>query len=145
MKNNKLTNSQLGLLGERIASQFLERHNLNIIDKNFRTKWGEIDIITMSNMSLRFIEVKTKGLSMPFSGGNFELVKVGGSEFKNPLHRVDRQKIQRIKKSAYIYLSRNMPHVLNNNHIEISFDVLSVVVNVSLSRAQVVWYKDHLS
>ncbi len=62
MKNNKLTNSQLGLLGERIASQFLERHNLNIIDKNFRTKWGEIDIITMSNMSLRFIEVKTKGL-----------------------------------------------------------------------------------
>lgn len=165
MNKNKLTNIQLGRLGESIALQYLERNEFRVLDKNFRTKWGEIDVIAMSNMSLRFIEVKTKGLSANPEIDYFELIKAdsehdalcknrkgnlwgrggNGSVFDNPLHRVNMLKVQRMKKVAYIYLSRNMPHILGNDFIEISFDVLSIVVNVPLNRAQIVWYKNYLN
>lgn len=51
----------LGQLGENLATQFLKRHNFEIIDRNYRKKWGEIDIVAKNNGLLHFVEVKTVG------------------------------------------------------------------------------------
>jgi len=52
----------LGRLGENIACRFLKLHKYKIIDRNFRSRFGEIDIIARDNQEdiLVFVEVKTR-------------------------------------------------------------------------------------
>jgi len=53
-------NIELGILGEKIASDYLVSKNYKIITKNFRKTFGEIDIVAKSkNNTLIFFEVKT--------------------------------------------------------------------------------------
>lgn len=52
--------SQFGQLGENIACRYLVENGYKIIERNFRQKWGEIDIIAKSaDKTLVFVEVKT--------------------------------------------------------------------------------------
>ena len=53
---------KMGMLGEKIASQYLEKEGYFIIEKNFSCKQGEIDIIAKDTKSkeLVFLEVKTR-------------------------------------------------------------------------------------
>lgn len=49
-----------GNLGERIASEFLKKKGYKILGRNFRSKFGEIDIIAQEGGVLVFVEVKTR-------------------------------------------------------------------------------------
>lgn len=49
---------QVGRGGEEVAAQFLERKGYRIIDKNYREKWGEIDIVAEKDNVVHFVEVK---------------------------------------------------------------------------------------
>ena len=42
---NELDSKELGKWGERIATQYIEKLGLTVVDKNYRTRLGEIDII----------------------------------------------------------------------------------------------------
>ena len=50
----------LGKDGEDIAAVFLEKKGFRIIEKNYRTAFGEIDIIAQDRGVIVFVEVKTK-------------------------------------------------------------------------------------
>jgi len=50
----------LGKYGEDLASDYLVRHGYHLIQRNFKARYGEIDIIAMKNSILVFIEVKTR-------------------------------------------------------------------------------------
>lgn len=50
----------LGNRGEDAAASFLERHGLSVLERNFRVKTGEIDIIARDGRTLVFVEVKTR-------------------------------------------------------------------------------------
>jgi putative endonuclease len=50
----------LGDLGERIASQHLERAGYTILATNFRTRFGELDLVAADEKCLVFCEVKTR-------------------------------------------------------------------------------------
>jgi Holliday junction resolvase-like predicted endonuclease len=52
-------NQKIGLLGEKYAEMFLVKHGFSIIDRNFSTRFGEIDIVAVKDNSYHFIEVKT--------------------------------------------------------------------------------------
>lgn len=54
------SNRDVGIIGEQEAIKYLIRMGYKIIEKNFRTKKREIDIIAMDNDILSFIEVKTR-------------------------------------------------------------------------------------
>lgn len=61
-----LTDKQIiGQKGEDLACKFLEEKGFKIIDRNYRKKWGELDIVACPERSrgvtreIRFIEVKT--------------------------------------------------------------------------------------
>ena len=50
---------EIGALGERIASEYVARHGMRVVDKNYTKKTGEIDLIAREGNILHFIEVKT--------------------------------------------------------------------------------------
>lgn len=49
-----------GKLGEEAAVKLLEKQGYKIIGRNFRSKYGEIDIIAIEGKVLVFVEVKTR-------------------------------------------------------------------------------------
>lgn len=51
---------QLGRLGERLAGEHLERLGYTLLARNFRTPWGELDIVACDARTLVFCEVKTR-------------------------------------------------------------------------------------
>jgi len=55
-----LNNKSLGNLGERIAKIYLQMNGYQILKCNFRSKFGEIDIIAKKEGYIHFVEVKTR-------------------------------------------------------------------------------------
>ena len=49
----------VGNVGENVACRFLEKRGFRIVERNYRKKWGEIDIIAEKDNILHFVEVKT--------------------------------------------------------------------------------------
>ncbi len=59
-------------LGEEIATNYLKNKGYKIIERNFRKGYGEIDIITIKDNVLIFVEVKTRTSSL--YGGAIEAI-----------------------------------------------------------------------
>ena len=55
---------ETGALGEALAVRYLERCGHTVLERNYRCREGEIDIITRKDDCLVFIEVRTKRSSM---------------------------------------------------------------------------------
>ena len=54
-----LASRKFGDLGEDFAEMFLVKHSYRILDRNYRKKFGEIDIVASRDNVVSFIEVKT--------------------------------------------------------------------------------------
>ncbi len=86
----KVFNRQLGKLAEDLACLTLKQKGYQIIQRNFCTKNGEIDIIAKDKQTLVFVEVKAKT----------------GIFFGSPEEMVNRRKLEKIKLMAQIYLEQ---------------------------------------
>ncbi len=96
----------IGNAGEEKASQFLFSINYQILERNWRTKRGEVDIIALDGDILVFVEVKT----VPNS--NQEMLS----------WVLDKRKQKRIIETAKCFLSEYRQY---NEHF-VRFDVLVV-------------------
>jgi len=56
----KYSKQQLGKTGELLAVKFLQQKGYQIVEQNYRSTWGEIDIIAQDEDVLAFVEVKTR-------------------------------------------------------------------------------------
>ncbi|MFL5867999.1 MAG: YraN family protein [Thermoleophilaceae bacterium] len=57
----------LGALGERLAAEHLTARGYKVLERNFRTRFGELDIVARNGRFLVFCEVKTRlGAPAPF-------------------------------------------------------------------------------
>lgn len=56
----KKLNKVVGDKGELLAQKYLKKQKYQIIEKNYRNKIGEIDIIAKDKDSIVFVEVKTR-------------------------------------------------------------------------------------
>ncbi len=74
-------------MGEKIAEKFLRKKGYQIIERNFTTKWGEIDLICSKDKVLIFVEVKLKI----------------GDQFGTPEEMVNKRKINQVKRIAETY------------------------------------------
>ncbi len=81
---------KLGEAGESKAAMYLDSHGFQILERNYRCRFGEIDIIAMEGSTLCFMEVKTRS----------------STAYGMPSQAVIKKKEQRIQKSAQIYLRR---------------------------------------
>lgn len=70
------------------AVQYLAGKGYRILDRNYRSRWGEIDIICMDGPQLVFVEVRSKS----------------GMRFGEPEESMTPAKIERIRKTAFAYL-----------------------------------------
>jgi putative endonuclease len=68
--------ARLGRLGERIAEAHLVERGYTILERNFRTRHGELDLVAANQDSLVFCEVKAR-LSSSEGGPFGPLVAVG--------------------------------------------------------------------
>ncbi len=102
------TRRNLGKTGETIASDFLEKNGYTIIARNYRRKFGEIDIIARERDYLVFIEVKTRT----------------GTSHGHPLEAITLRKQRQISKVAQCYLTEN--HLFDT---AARFDVVSVILS----------------
>ena len=93
------TRNDLGALGERIAVDHLASQGLRIIDRNWRCRYGELDVIAAEgDGTVVFVEVKTR------TGDGF-----GGVE-----EAVSPRKVRRIRRLAGVWLAgqdRGWTHV----------------------------------
>lgn len=55
-----INNKQKGMSGEKIAETYLKNNHYRILNKNFKTEVGEIDIIATDEKTLVFLEVKSR-------------------------------------------------------------------------------------
>lgn len=86
-----LSNKELGIKSENLACSFIKNLGFEIIDRNFRCKLGEIDIIAKKNNILVFIEVKYRT----------------NSYFGGIMYSIDNKKLIKIKNSINYYLQKN--------------------------------------
>lgn len=96
----------LGNFGERIACEYLLKNNYTILEKNWRFKKFEIDIIAQKNNIVKVIEVKTRQ----------------ASEYGEPEDFVSKTQQQYLVKAADQYLSQNLIE------LECEFDIIAIKV-----------------
>ena len=53
-------NQKIGHWGEQVAAEYLQKRGYELVDRNVRTPYGEIDLILLFNGILVFVEVKTR-------------------------------------------------------------------------------------
>jgi len=90
-----MNNKYIGGIGENLAVRFLINNGFEIIDRNYYKKIGEIDIICFKKGVLHFFEVKT------VSRETFNYIDI---EKYRPENNVTRDKINKIEKTAHIFL-----------------------------------------
>ena len=100
----KQSNTQKGKCGEEIAAEFLEKQGIKIIAKNYRTKFGEIDLIGFDKSTIIFIEVKLRS----------------NDNFGSPVDAVTQAKLKRIYNSALWYISEH------KSNYDYRFDVIAI-------------------
>lgn len=83
-----------GILGEDKACAYLKKEGFTLLERNFHSKFGELDIIATKDKILHFIEVKA-------SEKNYELA-----------YRLDKNKYEKILKTINYYL---LKHGLNSD------------------------------
>ena len=59
MQNKKDENKKIGRIGENIASKFLENKGFFVLSRNYKRKFGEVDIIAQKGKIVHFVEVKS--------------------------------------------------------------------------------------
>lgn len=90
MKKPKRSNQSLGAFGEEKVTEYLQAHHYEIIERNWRIKEGEIDIVALSDTGIySFIEVKTRS----------SLV------FGHPFEAINRDKAHRMQRLALAWLA----------------------------------------
>lgn len=52
--------TELGARGEALAADYLEKNGYRILDRNYRCRMGEIDLVARKENTLAFVEVKLR-------------------------------------------------------------------------------------
>lgn len=103
----KFSTQNIGEMGEEYAVKFLNKKKYKILERNYRKRYGEIDIIAENKNYIVFVEVKTRHTDSMTSASD----------------AVNRQKQLKIIKTASLYLAENETEKFCR------FDVCEVYVN----------------
>lgn len=111
---------QLGQRSEQLACSFLEQKGYQLLQKNFSSRWGEIDLIFRKGQEVIFVEVRSKS----------------SGRYGQPLETITDKKREHLRQTAQYYLCQ---------HRELAqcygrFDVISVLWQDG--RARLRWLAD---
>mgnify|MGYP001572271818 CR=1 FL=1 len=120
----KQQNFEVGRLGEKLAGEYLERQGYKIIKRNFRTRFGELDLIATKNANLVFVEVKLKI----------------GEDFGSPEEMIDRKKLKQIEKTAQSFLIENP--VYERKYAGFQIDAVCIVLDETRNVKRITQYEN---
>lgn len=106
---NQRNKIQIGQYGEKLAQEFLKDKNYQIVKTNYRSKFGEIDIIARRNDIFIFCEVKTKT----------------NIDFGRPEEMVTKPKKEKLKRLVKIYLQ---DEDISAENQDFQIDIISVMI-----------------
>ena len=84
----KQFNRRVGKEGEDITAKYLSDKGYKILERNYHTRFGEIDLIASKNNVLAFVEVKLKH----------------GDDFGTPEEMIGNSKLSQVQRMAEFYL-----------------------------------------
>lgn len=101
----------LGRTGENLALDHFERLGFTLVERNYRTRYGELDLIVFDGTTLVFAEVKTRRVSRAD---------------RSPWEALDDRKRRQVRHIAASYLveAPNRPH-----STDLRFDAVGVVID----------------
>ena len=108
-----------GQLGETLAVRYLLDQGYAVVERNYRKRFGEVDIIAREQQTLVFIEVKTRN----------------SQQYGSPFDAVDGRKQRQLTRIARDYLQTH-----RHDEGEARFDVIAVI----LDKQQALVTIDHL-
>ncbi len=85
----KQFNLKTGQIGENIAEEYLKGRGYKILERNFKTKYAEIDLVAKQKNELVFVEVRTKR----------------GLDFGNPEDSLNKTKLRKLWFNARGYIN----------------------------------------
>jgi putative endonuclease len=97
---------ELGRRGEDLAADYLRQQGLVVLSRNWRCRFGEVDLVATDRSQLVVCEVKTRS----------------GTRFGAPAEAVTARKAARIRRVTHAWLAANQVC-----WVEIRFDVLAVL------------------
>lgn len=103
----------IGKEAETKASAYLEKEGYTILERNFHSKFGEIDIIALKEGTLHFCEVKY-------------------SQKYNPLFRITPSKMKKIMMTIqYYFLTHPSSYCYQIDAISIQDETIEIIKNIS--------------
>ena len=114
-----MNTKEFGFFAENIAARYLQDRDYEIIDRNYRKPWGEIDVIAKKGETIFFVEVKAN--RQEYADGF------------NPEIRVDTRKTNKIIKTATLY----MEYELKNPELDWQVDIVAVTLNENTKKAAI--------
>jgi putative endonuclease len=110
---------RLGRAGEQLAAEHMSRRGFEILERNYQTRWGELDIVAFDGRTLVFCEVKTRRLA-PGVGHPFDALRM--------------IKRDRVRKMARSWLAGCSEHpyarLLRFDAIGVTFDLAGRLVSI---------------
>lgn len=110
---------ETGRAGENAAAHYLTEKGYTILERNWSTRLGELDIIASEKEQIIFVEVRT----------------TSGVRFGFGYQSVDIRKQQKVRRLALQYIQQK-----RLEHLPIRFDVVSVLLDRGISSIQI----DHI-
>ena len=108
-----------GAQGESLAAQFLKKHKLTVLDRNFRTLWGELDLIAKEKDTLVFVEVKTR-----------QTDKAG-----YPEEAIKKWKVRHLIRAAWLYTQKH-PDLPSRWRLDV------IAIRYSGGQPEICWYQN---
>ncbi|NOY35346.1 MAG: YraN family protein [bacterium] len=108
---------KIGQTGEDIACKFLMKQKYEILDRNYRKKWGEIDIVAKKDKKIYFVEVKTVSRVTNYL----------------PEENVHPWKLKRLGRAIQTYLLEKKV----SDETEWQFDVMAVFLDFNTRKARI--------
>jgi len=111
-----MNKKEFGQSGENKAEEYLKSRGYQILDRNFRSRFGELDLIALDDTTLVFVEVKTRS----------------SNNFGRPEEAVTAKKLAHIKLTGEYYASLhpNLPTSHRIDVVSIESDKIQLI-NVS--------------
>lgn len=106
-----------GAVAEEHAASYLLDQGYEVIDRNWRCRSGELDIVARKDDFLIFIEVRSRS---------------GSSRYGTPAESVNVHKINQVRKTAEVYLLYKQADLITTM---IRFDVIAVLLHADMTVA----------
>ena len=106
MTGSHSSRAEFGRMAEDQALRYLQKHDLTLLERNFHSRFGEIDLIMQEKDTIVFVEVRSRK----------------NSTFLHPAETVDHAKRNKIRKTSQVFMKKTCAWNLFNWR----FDVIAL-------------------